>query len=111
MIIQIFLLLSRSVNVVEFILVILFINYCIIFYTNNCKPAFATPCIVTMFLSNLTIDITARFIDKCQYIVLTGKAFSKVLTNQGLYKCFLLQFFTDFLKLTLVIHSMITMYY
>ena len=28
----------------EFIL-LLFINYCIVFYMNSCKPIFATPCI------------------------------------------------------------------
>ena len=28
----------------DFILVLLFTNYCIIFHTNNCKPSFAPPC-------------------------------------------------------------------
>ena len=30
---------------IQFILVLVFIHYCIIFHTNNCKPTFAPPCI------------------------------------------------------------------
>ena len=32
----------------EFFLVLLFINYCIIFHRNNCKPTFAPPCILIL---------------------------------------------------------------
>ena len=37
--------LQLEVYETEFILVLLHINYCIIFHTNNCKPTFAPPCI------------------------------------------------------------------
>ena len=30
---------------IQFVLVLVFIDYCIIFHTNNCKPTFAPPCI------------------------------------------------------------------
>ena len=29
----------------QFILILLFINYCIIFHRNNCKPTFVPPCV------------------------------------------------------------------
>ena len=34
-----------SMQTTEFILVLLFINYCIIFHTKNCKPPLAPPCV------------------------------------------------------------------
>ena len=37
-----------TVQDAEFILLLLFINYCIIVYMNNCKPTFATYCIVSI---------------------------------------------------------------
>ena len=33
-----------GVQSTEFTLVLSFINYCVIFHVNNCKPAFAPPC-------------------------------------------------------------------
>ena len=38
-----------SMQNTEFTLVLLFINYCTIFYMNNCKLAFALHCIVPTF--------------------------------------------------------------
>ena len=43
----------------EFIPVLLFINYCIIFHMNNCKPAFAQPC--RLWLVWFNIGITDLF--------------------------------------------------
>ena len=34
----------------EFILILLFIKYCIIFHMNNCKPTFAPPCIKVLYI-------------------------------------------------------------
>ena len=36
----------------EFILVLLFISYCIVFYVDSCKPTFALLCIYNIFKTN-----------------------------------------------------------
>ena len=40
-----------SMQSTEFILVLLFINYCIIFHMNNRKPTFANSCISVVLLA------------------------------------------------------------
>ena len=45
----------------EFILVLLFINYCIIFHMNNCKPTFAHPCVCKMITAIKLINDPAPY--------------------------------------------------
>ena len=45
----------------EFILVSLFINYCIIFHTDNCNPILAPPCI---YSTNFLKYFTYLFLEK-----------------------------------------------
>ena len=48
----------------EFTLVLLFINYCIIFHVNNCKPTFASPSISYYYIIYLTNLCLIQFSQK-----------------------------------------------